>query len=316
MKVLTVSLIVIAALFLSCSSSDSDKKDMHYYRMFKQTYYKQGNVREYYTYTTGGYGQRSGESVNRSDGKSYETTRKVLRKGNSVKVLVYDKKGKLKSYTKQLYKNDNVTILKRSYFDKNDKLLKYTDFTYNNEGALLKRESFDSQKKLHGYSMEFDSSGNLIKDKRYKNGVLMLFHSHEYDKESRVVQINRFDGISRLISYRVFKYNKKGFLKEHLNYLATGKISSRVESEYNSKGKRIVARYYEGSSNGKTHLQFYKIFQYKKGNLVRVATFNRFNKILGSGVYDYDAKGNKTRQKYFDKKGKMMGFSTYSYEGL
>jgi antitoxin component YwqK of YwqJK toxin-antitoxin module len=180
----------------------------------------------------------------------------------------------------------------------------------------LKRESFNVFKKLHGYSMEFDSKGNLIKDTKFKNGVLVLFNTHEYDKNSRIVQMNRFAGKDRLLSYKVFKYNTRGSLVEHINYSAEGKIKSKVESEYNSKRNRIAARYYEGTPRGKTKLLFYKIFQFSKGNLIRVATYNAANKMLGSGIYDYDVKGNKTRQKYFDHRGKLMGFSTYSYEGL
>ncbi|HNV45912.1 MAG TPA: hypothetical protein PLE73_00865 [Spirochaetota bacterium] len=284
------------------------------YRIFKQTYYRQGKFREYHFYESDSAGNTFSESIQRSDGLLHGATKRYKKEGDTVKVLVYDNQDNLKSYVVQEYDPVHKNIVKLSNYDKNDRLRTYITFEYDAAGTLMKKSNFDAAGKPTGYQFEFDKNGNLVKDSYYEAGALRRYSVHEYDAQNNLVKRTRFDGQGRLDSYKMFTYNDRGMLAEHQNYSASSALLWNMVSSYDAAGRRVKVQYFEREGGG-MGLKFTKEFTYDdKGNLAKVATYDRAGNITGSGVYKYDAKGNKTRQEYFDERNELLGFSIYDYD--
>lgn len=285
-----------------------------HFTVYKQTFFKEGSVKEYRTFTADPGGQRMSDNVVRTGGRNKSEVRKYeTLSGGRIKISIFDSQNRLKHYIVQEYEGKAEQIRRRSVFNPEGKEQSRTDYRYSATGALVAKVNYDGAGKLNGYSYDFDHRGNVARDAFYQAGVLRRSTTHDYNERGLVVQRSQFDATGAPTTRRLFTYDGRGNLTRQDDLSGIGQLTWRAESVFDRDGNRTTISLYD-APGGVPRRRFERSFEYDaKRNLVRVTNHDASGALTGSGTYEYDPDGRKRKQAYFDGKGGLIGFSTFTY---
>ncbi|MBO4696735.1 MAG: hypothetical protein J5643_05595 [Lachnospiraceae bacterium] len=186
-------------------------------------------------------------------------SREFDKKGNCVKIIHYDGKEKMFSYTLLEYDEHDNMVLKECFDAKNKKTAQYK-FSYDENGRCTEEISEDFESDLTDYRIcyAYDSEGNKVRETRYNsdgsifedkqynsNGDLLMqsidasnasYYSYNEDGKLLSVKVCSTDGIGMDYYSQLNRYSEDGLLLEEVESPGSDNESKTVY-EYDGSGK-------------------------------------------------------------------------------
>ncbi len=77
----------------------------------------------------------------------------------------------------------------------------------------------------------YDTAGNVILEKEYKDGKLVSYIKNEFDSDNNKTKVTELDESGKILKYTVYKYDKN-LRTEKLVYGSNQKLKSRKTYQY------------------------------------------------------------------------------------
>ena len=288
--------------------------------ILKDTRYNANGVKtgytEYFentTYINKYAGQRRSESYD-SDG-NLSSVYEYNRNGETTKSENYSSKGKLWSAEENEYDEDDRMVKKLSY-DSERKLTGYTVYEYD-ENYILSETSYDSDgnktkyteyvEKTSYYNRGYDTYRKKIE--KYENGVLTSRDEYEFDENGKRTKLISYDGNGNKTGYTeyvVIKTNRNGYESEG-SYI-------KASENYDEAGKMTGRTEYEYDENANKT----KVSRYDRDGKLIEYTETKYDgeRILSESRYDGNGKLIRRTEDEYDENGKKLKSSVYNNGGL
>lgn len=239
-------------------------------QFMKESYYQEGELVEYLTYTYDLLGRRKtvshynapdqlvseGECQYDEQGNTTLTYDLVWHNGNPFGELskweyeydeegnwiterLYDGSGGLNYYGEHEYDEKGQRIVSRGY-DGDDRILGYTEYEYDAEGRKIVEKHYNGHDgydeascSLSSYTeYEYDEEERVIAQRDYDvSGSLRFYYENEYDKEGRQIARKSYDEFGKLRNYYEYERDDKGRVIAQREYDASGKLIGETKNE-------------------------------------------------------------------------------------
>lgn len=210
----------------------------------------------------------------------------------------YDSDGNLSSVYE--YNRNGETTKSENY--RNGKLWSAEENEYDEDDRMVKKLSYDSERKLTGYTV------------------------YEYD-ENYILSETSYDSDGNKTKYTEYvektSYYNRGYdtYRKKIEKYENGVLTSRDEYEFDENGKRTKLISYDGNGN-KTGYTEYVVIKTNRngyeseGSYIKASeNYDEAGKMTGRTEYEYDENANKTKVSRYDRDGKLIEYTETKYDG-
>jgi hypothetical protein len=134
-------------------------------------------------------------------------------------------------------------LLKKEILNASGKVVVSETKTYDLQGNITQSINFDATEKTTlATNYEYDTKGNLLKDKTVRNDVLFAETNHEYDSAGKLSKKTRLNGTGQVDYYFTYEYDLQGKMSKE-TYFYNNEVVSVRTFEYDLQGNKIKESY-------------------------------------------------------------------------
>ncbi|MEI6121999.1 MAG: hypothetical protein WCQ95_00085 [Bacteroidota bacterium] len=262
-----------------------------------------------------------------------EPTKTLKEKEDKIKKEKQIQKSKIKTTIvyKLVYDNDTLSPVKHKVFrmgyDKNgsfsfieayekDSLTEKDEYTYSINGDMISENDFALDNKIIEKNVFiFDKDGRLISGiSKNKNDSLTGYFKIIQNSDKKSLEFLSY-ATSDSLKYKLV-YNYTGDFDsndyiEALKYDAKGKLTMKVEKEYDTKSQQTRKTIFD--DQGKRLYSF--LYEYdSKGNNINITKKHADGSMDWKDIYVYDKNGNCNRLKRYDKNNTLKMQLVYEFD--
>jgi hypothetical protein len=154
--------------------------------------------------------------------------------------------------------DDNGNLIKHEVLDENGAIKSSVTNELNSAGKPLKTTNYNAFDKLTTEVIyEYDSKGNILKDKMLRNGNLYNQTTFEYNSANKLTKKTRLNAAGKVEYFYTYEYDSQGRLAKS-SYYYNDQVVNYTSYIYDSQGNKTKEEYY----NNENSLMGYKEWEY------------------------------------------------------
>lgn len=154
--------------------------------------------------------------------------------------------------------DDNENLIKHEILDENGGIKSSVTNELNPQGKPLKTTNYNAFDKLTTEVIyEYDSKGNVLKDRMLRNGSLYNQTTFEYNSADKLIKKTRLNAAGKVDYFYTYEYDSQGRLTKS-SYYYNDQVVNYTSYIYDSQGNKSKEEYY----NNENSLMGYKEWEY------------------------------------------------------
>jgi YD repeat-containing protein len=204
-------------------------------------YTQNGQIRKITTKKYSATGSLISETSS-AEGKATPLASLTANNGESVQVF-YAQDGITELTKEKTTVNKAGQLTKKEISTASGNLMMSNTKRYDLQGNLTQDVHFDAADKVTLQTdYEYNTQGNLLKDKTLRNNILYAETDYEYDLAGKTTKKTRLNGSSKVDYYFTYEYDAQENMSKE-NYFYNNQVISVPTFEYDANGNKIKESY-------------------------------------------------------------------------